>query len=90
MPCAGKPGCIHRIIVSLWLIWYIQCGFSIAHLSIPGTVAHDKCNIFQIFIFLFNFSVQCCAVPFIYITVFGENSKQGSVVGRWVGRSDWS
>ena len=51
MPCAGKPGCIHRIIVSLWLIWYIQCGFSIAHLSIPGTVAHDRCNIFQIFIF---------------------------------------
>ena len=87
MSCVIKPGCIHGIIVSLWLIRYIQCGFSISYLSIPGIVAHDQCNISQIFMFLFNFNVQFRAVTFIYITVFQEDSKQCSVVGRWVGRS---
>ena len=38
-------------------------------------------------LFLFNFNVQCHAVPFIYVTVFQEDSKWGSMVGRWVGRS---
>ena len=80
-----KPGCTYGIIVSLWLICYIQCGFSISYLSIPGIVAPDRCNISQSFIVLFNFNVQCRAVPFIYITVFLEDSKRGSVVGRWVG-----
>ena len=87
MSCVIKPGCTHGIIVSLWLIYYIQCGFSISYLSILGIVDHDRFNISQTFIFLFNFNVQCHAVPFIYITVFQEDSKQGSVVGRWVGRS---
>ena len=38
-------------------------------------------------LFLFNFNVQCRAVPFVYITVFQEDSKRGSMVGRWVGKS---
>ena len=38
-------------------------------------------------LFLFNFNAQCRAVIFVYITVFQEDSKQGSMVGRWVGRS---
>ena len=40
----------------------------------------------RVSLFLFNFNVQCCAVPFIYITVFQKDPKRGSVVGRWVGR----
>ena len=43
--------------------------------------------IFPTFLFfLFVFDVQCLAVPFIYITVFQDDSNRGSVVGRWVGR----
>ena len=84
MRCVSKPGCTHGIIVSLWLIFYIQCRFSI-YLSISGILAHDRSNIFQIFTFFVQF--QCCAVPFIYITVFQEDSKRGSLLGRWVGRS---
>ena len=88
MSYVSKPGCTHGIIVSLWLICYIQCGLSISYLSIPGIVAHDRCNISQIFLFfLFNFNVKCRAVPLIYITVFQEDSKRGRVVGRWVGKS---
>ena len=58
---------------------YIQCGFSISYLSIPGTAAHERCNISDIFTFSFQF--QCCAVPFIYTAIFWEDSKLGSVVG---------
>ena len=88
MSCFRKPKCTYGIIVSLWLIYYIQCGFSISYLSIPGVLAHDRSNISQIFIFffLFTFNVRCRTVPFIYITVFQVDSKQGSVVGRWVGK----
>ena len=86
MSYVSKPGCTHGIIVSLWLICSIQCGFSISYLSIPGIVAHDRCNISQFF-FEFNFNFQCRAVPFIYTTVFQEDSKRGRVVGRWVGKS---
>ena len=69
MPCVSKPGCTHGIIVSLWLICYIQCGFSISYLSIPGIVAHDKCNISLFFSLVqFQSPMLCCAV-----------------VGRWVG-----
>ena len=35
-------------------------------------------------LFLFNVNVQCCAVPFIYITVLQEKSKWGNVVEGWV------
>ena len=63
MPCVSKPNCTHGIIVSLWLICYIQCGFSISYLSIPWIVAHDRCNISQIFTFFVQFQcpMSCCA-----------------------------
>ena len=63
MPCVSKLGCTHVIIVSLWLICFIQCRFSISYLSIPGIVAHDRCNISQIFIFFVQFQcpMSCCA-----------------------------
>ena len=63
MPCVSKLGCTHVIIVSLWLICFIQFRLSISYLSIPGIVAHDRCNIFQIFIFFVQFKcpMSCCA-----------------------------
>ena len=57
-----------------------------SYLSIPGTVVHDRCNISQIFTFLFNFNAHCFAVSFIILIVFQDNSKWGRMVGRWVGR----
>ena len=39
------------------------------------------------FLFLFNFNVQLRDAPFIYITVFQEDSKWSCVVGGWVFRS---
>ena len=86
MPCMSEPGCTRGIIVSLWLICYIQCRFSIYYLSIPGIVAYGRCNISQIFIFLFNFNIQCRAVSFIYIMFFSR--IQNGVAwweGGWVG-----
>ena len=63
MPCFSKLGCTYGIIVSLWLICYIQCGFSISYLSISGIVAHDRCNISQIFTVFVKFQcpISCCA-----------------------------
>ena len=63
MPCVSKPSCTHGIIVSLWLICCVQCGFSISYLSIPGIVAHDRCNIYHIstFSFQFQYPMLCCA-----------------------------
>ena len=63
MPCVSKPGYTHGIIFALWLLCYIQCGFSISYLSIPGIVAHDRCNISQSFIFSVQFQspMSCCA-----------------------------
>ena len=63
MPCFSKPSCIHGIIIPLWLISYIQSGFSISYLSIPGIVAHDRCNIYHISTFSFQFQcpMLCCA-----------------------------
>ena len=69
MPCVSKPSWTHGITVSLWLIYCIQCWFSISYLSIPGIAAQGRCNISQIFTFLLNFNVQCRAVPFIYVTI---------------------
>ena len=62
IPCVTKPSCTHGTIISLWLICYIQCGFSISNLSIPGIVAHDRCNISHIFTFSFQFQclMSCC------------------------------
>ena len=73
------PSCTHGIIKSLWLKYYIQCGFSISYLSTTGIAAHDRCNICRTSTFSFQF--QCLAVSFVYITVFREDSKRGGVVG---------
>ena len=58
MPFA-KRTCTHAIIISLWLICYIQCGFIISNLSIPGLAAHDRYNISHVFTFSFLFLVLC-------------------------------
>ena len=79
MRCVGKPSQTHGINTLLWLICYIQCGFSISYLSISDIVAHDRCNISHIFTFYFQF--QCRTVSFIYMNIFWEDSKQGCVVG---------
>ena len=55
MPCVSKPTCTNVIIISLWLICHIQCGFSISYLSIPGIAARDRCNISHVFTFSFQF-----------------------------------
>ena len=49
---------------------YIQCGFCISDLSIPGIAAHDRLDIF-------TFSVS-----FIYITAFGDDAKWGIMDGK--------
>ena len=67
MPCVSKPSCTHGIIISLWLIYYFQCGISFSYLAIPGIAAHGRYNIFHIFTFFLQF--QCRVVPFIYLTV---------------------
>ena len=69
----------HGIIVSLSLICCIHCRVSISYLSIPGIVTHDWFNISHNLTFSFQF--QCHAVRFIYILIFQEDSKWGSVVG---------
>ena len=57
MPCVNKFTCAHAIIIWLWLICHIQCGFSISYLSIPGILAHDKCIFSMLLLFLFIFNV---------------------------------
>ena len=57
MPSVTKPTCTHVIIISLWLICYIQCVFKISYLSILGIAAHNRCNISHVFTFLINFNV---------------------------------
>ena len=59
MPCVSKPTCTNVIIISLWLICHIQCGFSISYLSISGIAAHDRCNI-STFLPFFSFNVVLC------------------------------
>ena len=81
-PCVSKPTCTHVIIIWLWLICYIQCGFSVSYLSIPGMAAHDRCNISHSF--TFSFKLQCRTALFIFKTTFWEDSKLGSVVGGMV------
>ena len=84
MPYVSKSSCTHEIIISLWLICCIQCGFSISYLSIPGTVAHDRCNISQIFTFFVQFQcpMLCCA--FHLCNCFSGGFKTGQL-GRKVG-----
>ena len=84
MLCVSKPSCTHEIIVSLWLICCIQCGFSISYLSIPGIAAHDRCNISQIFTFFVQFQcpMSCCA--FHLYNCFSGGFKTGQH-GRKVG-----
>ena len=86
IPCVSKPSCTHGIITSLWLICYIQCGFSISYLSIPGIVAHDRCKISHIFTFSFQFQcpMSCCAFH-LYNCFSGgfRTGKHGRKVGGW-------
>ena len=79
MPCVSKFSCTHGIIISLCLICYIQCRFSIACLSIPGIAASDRCKISNSFTFSFQF--QSPAVLFIYIAVFWEDLKRLGEIG---------
>ena len=71
MPCVSKPTCAHVIIISLWLICYIQCGVSISYLFISW-YSH---------VFTFSFQIYCSVVSLIYLSVFWEDSKKYSVVG---------
>ena len=86
IPCVSKPSCTHEIIISLWLKCYIQCGFSISYLSIPGIVAHDRCNISHIFTFSFQFQcpMSCCTFH-LYSCFSGgfRTMKHGRRVGGW-------
>ena len=77
MPYVSKSSCTHGIIISLWLICCIQRGFSISYLSIPGTVARDRCNISQIFTFFVQFQcpMLCCA--FHLCNCFSGGFKMG-------------
>ena len=67
MPCVSKPTCVHVIIISLWLICRIQCGFSISYLSIPGIAAQDRCNISHVFTFSFQLSCGVLSIMIILI-----------------------
>ena len=89
MPCVSKPGCTHGIIVSLSLICCIQCGFSISYLSIPGIVAHDTCNISQIFTFFVQFQcpMLCCA--FHLYNYFSGGFKTGQHGRKVDGQECW-
>ena len=82
MPWVSKPSCTKGIIVSSWLICYIQCGFTSSYLSILGTVSHDRCNIYQIctFFVLFQCPMSCCAFH-----LFKRWQRGWKVVGRSVG-----
>ena len=60
MPCVSIPTCTHVIIISLWLICLIQCGFSISYLSIPGIAAHDRCNSSHVYQFFFSALMWYC------------------------------
>ena len=76
MPCVSKPICTHGIIISLWLICYIQCRFSISYLSILVLAGHDRCRISHIFLFSFRFRCPMSCCPF----VFQDDSNRGSEV----------
>ena len=83
MHCVSKPSCTHGISVS-WLICYIQCGFSISYISIPGIVAHDRCNISYIFTFSFQFQcpMLCCAFHlYHYFSAGFKTGQRGRNVG---------
>ena len=69
---------------SLWLIYYVQCGLSISYLSVPGIVAHDRCNISQMLIFFVQFQcpMLCCA--FHLYNCFSGEFKMGQC-GRKMG-----
>ena len=64
MLCVSKPRCTHGIIVSLWLICCISPIYPFL-----GQQPMIDVIIPKYLLFLCNFNVQCCAVPFIYITV---------------------
>ena len=86
MPCVSKPSCTHGIIISLWLIFYIQCGLSISSLSIPWIVAHNRCNISHIFAFSFQFEcpISCCV--FHLYKCFSGGFKMGQRGSKFGGK----
>ena len=88
MPCVSKFSCTHGIIISLCLICYIQCRFSIACLSIPGIAASDRCKISNSFTFSSQF--QSPAVLFIYIAAFREDLKRIGEIGNGSGVRSYS
>ena len=69
MPCVSEPTCTHVIIISL----LVNVMFSAGSVSPIYPFLGQQPMIDVIFpkflLFLFNFNVQCRAVPFIYITV---------------------
>ena len=69
MPSVSKPTCTHVIIISLWLICHIQCGFSISYLSIPEIAVCDRCNISHVFLFFFS-ALMWCWVCYHYSDLF--------------------
>ena len=85
MLCVNKPSSTHGIIVSLWLICYIQCEFSTSYLSILGIVAHDRCNISHYFTFSFHFQCPLSCCVFHLYNCFSGVLKAGQRV-RKVGR----
>ena len=87
MPCASKPSCTHGIIISLWLICYIQYGFSISYLSIPGIVTHYRYIVCHIFAFYFQFQYPMSYCVFHLCNCFFEGLKmvqRGRKLGRQV------
>ena len=83
-----QVSCTHGIIISLCLICYIQCRFSIACLSIPGIAASDRCKISNSFTFSSQF--QSPAVLFIYIAAFREDLKRIGEIGNGSGVRSYS
>ena len=73
MPCVSKASSKHEIIMSLWLICYIQYGFSISYLFIPGITFHNWCNIPQFYFFV-HFNVVLCLL--FILLFFREDSKR--------------
>ena len=70
MSYVSKPTNRDVIIKSLRLICYIQCGFDISYLSIPGIAANDRCNMSHVFTFSFQLSCGDAYIMIILIFFF--------------------
>ena len=89
MPYVSKSSCTHGIIISLWLICCIQCGFSISYLSIPEIVAHDRRNISQTFTFLVQFQCPMSCCTFHLYNCFSGGFKTGQDGRKLGGQECW-